>query len=229
MLHIILVEAAVETIPSQIARHPSVIKDAERRKRKPETILLNRSIHHHAMHGLIENNKRGRPDITQICLLGAMSTPLNKMGELKLWAHTVGGYSIDIASETRLPRDCNRFNSLMEQLFSIGKVPPNEEISLMTVNLISLKELLEKIKPDITIALSSQGRPSNLEKVCGIISNHENSVILIGAFPHGQMRKDTLSLADETISIHHEPLDAWIVVSRLIYEFEKKIFSKQLE
>jgi rRNA pseudouridine-1189 N-methylase Emg1 (Nep1/Mra1 family) len=37
------------------------------------------------------------------------------------------------------------------------------------------------------------------------------------------MKEDTLALADEVISIHPEALEAWVVTSRLVYEFEKAL------
>ncbi len=40
------------------------------------------------------------------------------------------------------------------------------------------------------------------------------------------MTEETLSLADEAISIYPEPLEAWVVTSRLIYEYEKALGRK---
>jgi rRNA pseudouridine-1189 N-methylase Emg1 (Nep1/Mra1 family) len=35
------------------------------------------------------------------------------------------------------------------------------------------------------------------------------------------MQPETLSQADEAVSIYSEPLEAWTVTSRLVYEYEK--------
>jgi rRNA pseudouridine-1189 N-methylase Emg1 (Nep1/Mra1 family) len=35
------------------------------------------------------------------------------------------------------------------------------------------------------------------------------------------MREETLAEADEAVSIHPEALEAWVVTSRLVYEYEK--------
>jgi rRNA small subunit pseudouridine methyltransferase Nep1 len=223
MLHLVLVEAALETVPLGILGHPSVRRNAKRRKKSAVETLLNRSLHHHAMERLPENQRRGRPDIANVCLLEALGAPLNKEGGLRAWIHTYGGYAIEIAPGTRLPRDCNRFNSLMEQLFADGSVPPGSEAPLMTLELMTLGELVDKIEPTHTVALTSHGKPDDLETVCGRLTSQSNQAVFIGAFPHGSMKEDTLALADEVISIHPEALEAWVVTSRLVYEFEKAL------
>jgi len=68
MLHLVLVEAALETVPLGILGHPSVRRNAKRRKKRTVETLLNRSLHHHAMERLKENLRRGRPDIANVCL-----------------------------------------------------------------------------------------------------------------------------------------------------------------
>jgi rRNA small subunit pseudouridine methyltransferase Nep1 len=223
MLHLVLVEAALETVPMGISDHPSVRRNAKRRKKRPEETLLNRSLHHRAMARLPEDHRRGRPDIVNICLLEALGSPLNLDGGLRTWIHTYRGYAVEIAPEIRLPRDCNRFNSLMEQLFADGRIPPRGEEALMNLAPMSLGELIGDIEPTHTVALTSHGEPSDLETVCGNLSSQETPVVLIGAFPHGPMKDETLSLADEAVCIHTEALEAWVVTSRLIYEFEKAL------
>lgn len=221
MLHIILVEAALEIVPPEIQGHPSVRRDAKRRGKRPDEILLNRSLHHYAMDGLPEGQKRGRPDIVHVCLLEALGTPLSREGELRVWVHTCRGYAIEVSPEVKPPRDCNRFNSLMEQLLVEGRIPLGEEEPLMTLKQIGLGELLEEIMASRTVALTSHGEPSSLEEVCRSLADETAPTVMIGAFPHGPMRDETLSLANEAISIYSEALDAWVVTSRLIYEYER--------
>ena len=223
MLHLVFVEAALETVPPGILDHPSVRRNAKRRKKRPEETLLNRSLHHRAMGRIREDHRRGRPDIVNICLLEALGAPLNRERDLRTWIHTYGGYAVEIAPEIRLPRDCNRFNSLIEQLFADGVVPPGSEAPLMTLEPMTLGELIEKIEPTHTVALTSHGKPDDLETACGRLSSESNPAVFIGAFPHGPMKEDTLALADEVISIHPEALEAWVVTSRLVYEFEKAL------
>jgi hypothetical protein len=100
-----------------------VTRNAKRDGKNPEGVLLDRSLHHRAMLDLPEGEKRGRPDILHFCLLEALGSPLNKAGKLKAMAQNLNGDFIDFAPELRLPRDCNRFDSLMEQLFAEKRVP----------------------------------------------------------------------------------------------------------
>ncbi|TRM90261.1 16S rRNA methyltransferase, partial [Sulfolobus sp. B1] len=52
MVNIILLESAIELVPREIVDHPSVIKNAKRRGKKPEDTLLDISLHYHAMKSL---------------------------------------------------------------------------------------------------------------------------------------------------------------------------------
>ncbi|MBQ03713.1 16S rRNA methyltransferase [Candidatus Bathyarchaeota archaeon] len=221
MLHLVFVEAALEAVPPGIIGHPSVRRNAKRRKKPPGETLLNRSLHHPVMDRIPDGHKRGRPDITNICLLEALGSPLNREGRLSTWIHTFGGYSIKISPEARLPYDCNRFNSLVEQLFVHGKVPPGDEEPLMKLAKQGLENLKSDISPTLTVALTSHGVPSDLEDVASRLASEEVPAVFIGAFPHGSMAKETLALADEAFSIYPESLQAWVVTSRLIYGYEK--------
>jgi rRNA small subunit pseudouridine methyltransferase Nep1 len=221
MLHIVFVEAALETVPPGLLGHPSVRRNAKRRKKPPGETLLNRSLHHSMMDRIPDGQKRGRPDIANICLLVALGSPLNREGRLSTWIHTFGGYSIEVSPEARLPRDCNRFNSLVEQLFANGVIPPGSEKPLMRVTQRSLEALKAEISPSITVALTSRGEPSDFESVASRLTSEKAPAVFIGAFPHGSMAEETLALTDEAVSIYPEPLEAWVVTSRLIYEYEK--------
>ena len=223
MLHLILVEAALEIVPEAILRHPSVRRNAKRKGKKAKQTLLDRSLHHSAMSRLPDNHKRGRPDIVHICLLEALGTPLNKEGNLRVWVHTYGGNAIEVSPETRLPRDRGRFDSLMEQLFSEGRIPPKKGEPLMTLTQMDLRTLIEATGAGHTVALTSHGRPSNLEDACRRLVGEGDAAVLVGAFPHGPLGEGTLALADEALSIHPSSLETWVVTSRLVYEYERQL------
>ena len=93
----------------------------------------------------------------------------------------------------------------------------------MTLSPAALSEVVDGINPTRTVALTSHGVPSNLETLCAKLAKEERPIVFVGAFPHGPMRPETLSLADEAVSIHSEPLETWVVTSRLIYEFERAL------
>ena len=221
MLTILFVEASLELVPRQIARHPAVTQNAKRWGKKPDEVLLDRSFHHHAMLSLSEGEKRGRPDILQFCLLEALGSPLNKTRGLKLLVHTLNGDLLDVSSELRLPRDCYRYRSLMEQLFAAGRVPPGNEASLITLMKNSISNAKREITPSRTFALTSHGKAQKLSELCLELAAETKPLIFIGAYPHGAMREETLAEADEAVSIHPMALEAWVVTSRLVYEYEK--------
>jgi rRNA small subunit pseudouridine methyltransferase Nep1 len=77
-INIILLEAGIELVPKEIVNHPSVVKNAKRRKKKPEDTLLDISLHYHAMKKLENVHKRGRPDIIHQALLIMLTDPMIK-------------------------------------------------------------------------------------------------------------------------------------------------------
>ncbi|MBN1682313.1 16S rRNA methyltransferase, partial [Candidatus Bathyarchaeota archaeon] len=221
MINILFAETALELVPREILKHPSVTRNAKRMGKKPERCLLDRSLHHYAMQNLLDSEKRGRPDIIHFCLLEALGSPLNKKGKLNLLSQTYNKETIFFSPEVRLPRDCYRFNTLMEQLLIEKQVPPKPDKPLLRIEKMTLKEIIDFVKPTKKIVLTNHGSQSNLENVCKKIVNEINPLFIIGAYPTGPMNKEVLSIADETISIYPEPLETWVVTSRLIYEYEK--------
>jgi rRNA small subunit pseudouridine methyltransferase Nep1 len=222
LLTLILVESALETIPKSLWKHPSVMRYAEKRGKRPEFLLLDRSYHHAAMKTLKDSEKRGRPDIAHFALLEALGSPLNKERLLQVYVHTFSDYVITIAPETRLPRNYNRFIGLMEQLFEFRKIPPTGQ-HLLTVKKQNMSQLLLTVKPTYVIAFSRKGAMCTLEHAVSKLSNKEKPVALMGGFPHGHFLEKTSGLADETVAIDPEMLETWTVTSRLIYEYERAI------
>lgn len=219
MLTLIFVEAALETVPRELWRHPAVRASARRRGKTPRGVLLDRALHHNAMRNLRDGLKRGRPDIIHFCLLEALGTPLSREHLLRVYIHTYGDLTITVSPEVRPPRNYNRFVGLMEQLFSEGRVPPRGEALLMAEGK-SLERLVEEVAPTRVTALTSHGELTALEEFCSRLAAEERPMVFLGAYPHGPMRGETLRLADEAVSIDPEVLDAWVVTSRLIYQYE---------
>ncbi|MFP3950742.1 MAG: 16S rRNA methyltransferase [Candidatus Bathyarchaeia archaeon] len=222
MLKLIFVETALELVPDSISTHPSVVRNARRRGKKPEESLLDRSLHHFAMRQLSNAEKRGRPDIIHFCLLEALGSPLNHLGGLVIWINTILGKTIEVNPEVRLPRDFFRFKSLIEQLLTEGEVPPGSDEPLLSVRNLLLDSLIEEVDPSLTVALTSHGEYMKLEDLCGRLVDEERPAVMIGGYPKGPMESETISNADERVSVYPEPLEAWTVTSRLIYEFEKQ-------
>ena len=221
MLILVLAESALETIPSEIANHPVIRRNSRRRGKDPSLIILDRSYHHRAMLNLPEGFKRGRPDIVHFSLLSALGTPLIREKLMEIYVHTIANYIIYVNPEVRIPRNYLRFIGLMEQLFQYGRVPPNSSSPLMKAVRKTLRDLLLELNPNYTIAFTRRGAIQTLEDTISRIAGRGKIAVLVGGFPHGGFSEETLKLVDEAICIDPEALDAWTVVSRIIYEYER--------
>jgi rRNA small subunit pseudouridine methyltransferase Nep1 len=219
MLNLVVAEASLETVPTEILNHPQIQKYAKKHGKEAKLVLLDKSYHFEAMSKLKNKEKRGRPDITHFILLEALGSPLNLEGMLRVYVHTLNNFVIQVKPETRLPKNYNRFVGLIEQLFEAKKVPVKGE-PLLTLRRLSLKELLEKIKPTYVVALTRLGEPQTLIQTAKKLAEQKNPVVLVGGFPHGHFSNQTLKLANEKISIDPSGLDAWIVVSRILSAYE---------
>jgi rRNA small subunit pseudouridine methyltransferase Nep1 len=225
LLTLILAESALETIPEHLWTHRAIQKHAKLRRKPPQLILLDRSYHHAAMRRLEQSEKRGRPDIVHFALLEALGSPLNKEGFLQVNVHTINDHVIKLDPATRLPRNYNRFVSLIEQLFEYKRTPPKStEKNLLTIEHQTLSKLIHEIQPSYTLAFSRVGKLATLEEVVSRISVENNPAVIVGGFPHGHFSKSTIRLANAVVSIDLEMLETWTVTSRIIYEFERAIF-----
>ena len=221
-LTLLLLEASLETIPNSIANHPTILKQAAKREKKPTDLILDISLHYHAMRKLPRMNKRGRPDIVHLSLLEALESPLNKKQLLRVIVHTIGGHAIFINPNTRLPKNYNRFIGLVEQLFRASRVPPNGREPLIYLKTIPLRDLLKELSVNGLIILSEK---CNYKPLSEIVKQalRDKLAIGIGAFPHGDFEEDTLKQANYCYSIYNEPLTTHIVVSRVISAAEKAV------
>jgi rRNA small subunit pseudouridine methyltransferase Nep1 len=224
MLTLLLAEAAIELIPKKIWRHPSVFKQARKRGKKAGALLLDRSYHHSAMIDLKTAYKRGRPDITHFSLLVALGTPLNKNGLLKTYIQTRDGYIIHVNHKIRLPKNYIQFTGLIEQLYEFGRVP-KQGTPLLELKRHSLQDLFRIQDESYVVTLTKEGKPKTLDTLIKKLIKKKNPVVVIGAFPHGYFSKEISGIADESVSIFSETLEAWTVTSRVIYEYEKAWFN----
>ncbi|UCC33340.1 MAG: 16S rRNA methyltransferase, partial [Candidatus Bathyarchaeota archaeon] len=218
MLTLILAESALETVPKALWTHPAVRSHSGRRGKSPQLLLLDRSYHHSAMKRLDENEKRGRPDITHFALLEALGSPLNREGLLQTYVHTIKDQVITVNSETRLPKNYDRFIGLMEQLFELGKVPSIGQ-ALLKLDPKTLPQLLREVGATRTVAFSRRGSPLTLEKAISRLAAEGMPAAIVGAFPHGHFSDTTTKLADDIICVDPEMLEAWTLTSRIVYEY----------
>jgi rRNA small subunit pseudouridine methyltransferase Nep1 len=221
-LILVLAESALETVPEALWGHPEVRRDARERGLSPSEVLLDRSYHHRAMKCLKDAYKRGRPDIVHFSLLNALETPLCEEGFLRVYVHTVQDLILEFDPGVRLPRNYMRFKGLMEQLFKVGRVPP-EGKALVVLRKGSLADLRNELKPDMVIGFSSRGSLKPLHTITSGLSCLKSVMMVIGCFPHGEFKEENMNLFDSCYAIYPKSLNAWVVVARLIYEVEKSI------
>ncbi len=228
MLTLVLVESALQLIPKEIQEHSQVKQYAERRRKSPREVLLDRAFHNAAMQQLARLHheppaeKMGRPDIVHNTLLQILETPLNWTGYLRTFVHTQDDYVITINPKVRLPKNYVRFVGLVEQLFSEGQVPKNGD-PLLTVDKISLRKFLGRLRPGKVLGLSTLGKPVLLRELAQYASGITDPLMVVGAFPRGHFTPETRQLVSETFRVDIRSLDAWVVAGRFVYDFEWSI------
>jgi len=223
LLVLILAESALELIPHELLRHPSVVKHASSKGKKVSEILLDRSYHHSAMLRLKDADGRGRPDIVHFSLLEATSSPLYMKGLMKIYVHTINDEVIKLGKSVRLPKAYFRFEGLMEKLFKERKITsPNNEV-LLEMKKQSFKELISEIKPSIIIGLSRLGEKNDFEGVAKELSKYDKPSFVVGGFPRGHFSQSTVTNFDKLYSCHEFPLEAHVVIARIVYDFEKSL------
>ncbi len=190
-------------------------------------MILDQSYHHAAILKLGRRGVgRGRPDIAHFSLLLALGSPLNMDGRLQCYVHTHDNHVITMGSEVRLPRNTDRFVSLLEQLYEESAVPPKGP-TLMSLKRQSLKGLIEELSPDSVVALTTQGAPKPLGEIAEQLADRERPVIIVGGFPEGHFSKNTLRLAEADM-VDRRRLEAWTIVARVMYDFERAIGIRRL-
>jgi len=222
-LHLLLAEAGIELVPRELWRHPAVRASARRRGKRPGEILLDVSLHRFAMSRLRDANKRGRPDIAHFCSLLALGSLLNKAGKLALHLQTYDDRIIGVAPHVRLPRNYNRFVGLMEQLLAEGRVPPGSPEPLLWVESGGLAALLERVKPSRVFLLSEKGKPTKARNLAAELVEEDKPMVVVGCFQAGDFSEKVVKTADEIYAIASEPLDAWVVVAKVICSVEEKL------
>jgi rRNA small subunit pseudouridine methyltransferase Nep1 len=227
VLTLILAESSIELVPNELVRHPAILKWAQRKKRNPHSLILDQTYHHSAILRLgPRGTMRGRPDIAHLSLLLALGSPLNLSGGLKCYVHTRDNKIIDVNSTVRLPRNTDRFTSLLERLYEEKRVPPSEP-PLLSLKSGSLAGLIEEISGNIVVALTTEGTLKPMDLVAAKLMEYSRPVLLVGGFPRGHFSTGVKSTASEIYRICRYSLEASTVVARVIYDYEKALNKRQ--
>ena len=208
-------------IPDEIARHSAVRNHSRRRQQKSSAILLDRSYHHAAMKRLPDSWKRGRPDIVHFALMEALSTPLFMNTMLKVYVHTINDKIITIADNLRIPKSYFRFEGLMMGLFKDNIIRSNDDTILMELSDGTFTDLVDMIKPNMVVGLSTVGVQSKAEKVVEHALDANHSILVVGGFAKGHFSEKVTKSLGPTYSISNFTLEAHVVIARILYECEK--------
>ena len=216
----ILAESALELVPMELRNHNSVLAYSKKMGKKPSEVLLDVSWHFAAMRGIKNEIKRGRPDLVHFCLLECCTIPLYFEKKLRVYVHTIDDKVIFIGDNVRLPKSYHRFVGLIEKLYSEGKIEQYGK-KLLEVKNMTFGDLVDKSGAKKVIGFSTKGQTSSYDKIAKEIGS--DTCIVVGGFSKGHFSDEILKKIDNLISVDRNPLEAHVVISRLLYECEKRI------
>ena len=120
----------------------------------------------------------------------------------------------------RLPKSYHRFVGLIEKLYSTGIIKEGGK-KLLEMKKMNFCKLIDKISPKEIIGLSVKGAASSYEQLAKIIN--KDSCIVVGGFPKGHFSNQISKKINNLISVDKNPLEAHVVISRILYEYEKEL------
>ena len=228
MLHMILLECALELVPSELSSLKQIQKHAARRGKKSTELLLDQSHHGREMTRLEDGLQRGRPDIVFHSLMSILETPLCKSGHLTVHLHLQDGRIIEVNPDVRLPRNYDRFVGLFEQLLIKGQVPV-EGTPLLKITNKSLNDLLSDLKKKSSESLSiltiEGGAKTTIDSLQSKFPSDASVPVIIGvgAFPHGDFTEDVKKLFDTHLELDTEVMMAWHVCAEILWTYSSSI------
>lgn len=223
MLSLILAESALEIVPKELQSHNSVLAYSKKVNKKPSEVILDVSWHFAAMKGIKNEIKRGRPDLVHFCLLEACSIPLYFENKLRIYIHTIDDKVILLGENVRLPKSYHRFIGLIEKLYSTGIIEEDGK-KLLEMKKMDFGKLIDKIAPKEVIGLSVKGVARSYEKLAKTIK--KDSCIVVGGFPKGHFSDQILKKINNLVSVDKNPLEAHVIISRVLYECEKELLCR---
>jgi rRNA small subunit pseudouridine methyltransferase Nep1 len=240
MLHLILVETALELISPKHRSLSSVLNNVKKYGNPGR--ILDSALHHSFMKNLQDHLRRGRPDILHQFILTCLSSILNKQKQLRIFFHTRHDEIYEINPNMRAPKDYIRFKGLMYQLLNEKQIvishpvyedsPDKERKSIEDDWLISKKNLplmgfVKSLNPDKILRFTTKGTLTNQDTVFGFMNVHPdiNVLAIIGGFQSGSFSSKIMEIDAEDISIYPEGLETNAVVNRVIINFENAIKS----
>ncbi|MHA2213670.1 MAG: 16S rRNA methyltransferase [Candidatus Thorarchaeota archaeon] len=228
MLHIVLLECAIELMPQELTGLKQIQKHAGRRGKKTSDLLLDQTYHGQAMTRLEDGEKRGRPDIAFLCLMTLLESPLCKAGQLSIHLHIQDGRVIKVNPDVRLPRNYDRFVGLIEQLLLRGRVPPEGEPLLQVIEL-DLSDLLtvltKSTNESFSILAIKGGKQTTTQDLRALFPDEMSKPVVfgVGAFPHGGLLDSTKNLFSHHVELDMDVMMAWHVCAESLWMYSSKI------
>lgn len=216
----ILAESALELVPKELQNHNSVLAYSKKMGKKPSKVILDISWHFAAMKGIKNEIKRGRPDLVHFCLLECCTIPLYFEKKLHVYVHTIDDKVIFVGDNVRLPKSYHRFVGLIEKLYSEKKIELDSK-KLLEIKDMTFGDLVDEIGAKKVIGFSTRGQTSSYDKIAADVGR--DSCIVVGGFSKGHFSDEILKKIDNLVSVDKNPLEAHVVISRLLYECEKRI------
>jgi rRNA small subunit pseudouridine methyltransferase Nep1 len=173
------------------------------------------------MKGIKNEIKRGRPDLVHFSILEATTIPLYLQNKLNLFVHTIDDKVIHFGKNVHLPKSYHRFEGVIEKLYQEKKITVKNEL-LLEIKDQTFLELIDEINPLKIIGFSTEGQLSSYEKIAAQIP--DNSCIVIGGFQKGHFSDSVQNKITDLFSIGNESFEGHVIVSRILYEYEKTIF-----
>lgn len=221
MISLVLAESSLELVPPELQGHPSVLSHARRLQKNPSEVLLDNSWHYAAMRGIKDELKRGRPDLVHVSILAATSAPLYRENRVRIYVHTTGDHVITLGTNVSIPRSYHRFAGLVEKLFR-EKAIRGADGTLLKLDRRTFPELVDQLRPSRVAGLSTRGKPQSFEQIASQLD--DGTCVVVGGFQKGHFSEPVQSRIGQMYSAGSMSYDAHVVVSRLLYEYEKTIF-----
>ncbi len=215
-MYLIIAESELEPVPKEIRSDSQVLSYCRHAGKSVGKVILDSSLFHRAIKKLPQAERRGRPDLIHVALTVALDSPAARKGKLQVFVHTRNDEVIRIDSETRLPRNYNRFVGLIEQLFEKGQVPPTGK-PLLALEKMTLGDLLKKLEPKEVVLFDAKGKKVGHHELKEI---HHSSAVIIGGFPHGEFSQANKKLATKIVSVADTEVLAATAVAYLVTAIE---------
>ena len=92
---------------------------------------------------------------------------------------------------------------------------------------ISIKDFVERIKPTNIIGFSRKGELKKPSEIAKDSLKEKHSLLIVGGFPHGTFKQETIKIMNKIMSIYPKSLEAHIVISRMLGAYEELLLYNQ--